>query len=274
MSSIFIASDSRNTAARMAERLGEATGYAVVGREVLDQASRRYEVPEELLVKALDQTPSFFGLSPKVRERCLSCIQAAALEELVRDKVACHGLGAHLYVKGVSHVLKVRVLAKPSDLAQELALGTEMSSGKTEKMVARAEKARQNWSRTFFKEDETSAGIYDLVVSLHQIEEDEAVDMIVRTASHRKFEAMTYSLGCMQELLMASQVRALLVPRFPDCRVRAESQTVVVYIKSLKRQKRKIASVVRETARSVPGVVHVEVHVIADFIGQAAQSQR
>ena len=59
-------------------------------------------------------------MAAKLRKRCMTYIQAVTLEKLLPDNVVCHGLGAHLYAKGVSHFLKVRILTRPEQLVKEL----------------------------------------------------------------------------------------------------------------------------------------------------------
>ena len=113
--------------------------------------------------------------------------------------------------------------------------------------------------RDVFKQDESNAGLYDLVISLNQIEEGEAVKMILETAALRQFEPMTYSLNCVKEFLLAAQVKARLVERFPDSRVRVDGENTVIHIQALKRNAKKYSAVAKEMARSVPGVKHVEV---------------
>ena len=83
---------------------------------------------------------------------------------------------------------------------------------------------------------------------------------------------MTYSIKCMEDLELASRVRAALLERFPDVRVRANGGTLVVETTALKREKRKRAKAIKEIAGSIPRVEYVEVHVINDIFRQAAES--
>ncbi|MBI9074094.1 MAG: cytidylate kinase family protein [Desulfatibacillum sp.] len=274
MASIIISSDSSLTAARVADTIVDKAGFSIVNRGILPEVAERYKTGEDLLSKALDSPSGFLAMSPKIRQRYMAYIQAVTLEKLLPDNVVCFGLGAHLYAKGVSHFLKVRILTQPEQLVKELHPAGPVPAHKVSKMIARHEKDRTRWSRDVYGRDETNANLYDLVISLNQIEEKEAVKIITKTAANRQFVPMTYSLNCVKEFILASQVRAKLIERFPECRVRADGENMVIHIQALKRNQKKYASLVKEVAGTVPGVKHVEVHVITDFIGQAVESSR
>jgi hypothetical protein len=145
---------------------------------------------------------------------------------------------------------------------------------KAKKLIERRKRDRQRWSMDAFHLDETDPSRYDLVISLSQIDPNEAVKIITETVAYRRFEPMTYSIKCIQDLALANRVRATLLDRFPDVRVRANSGTLVVETTSLKREKQKRAKAIKELAGEIPGVEYVEVHVINDIFRQAAESFR
>ncbi|MEJ2041103.1 MAG: cytidylate kinase family protein, partial [Desulfosarcinaceae bacterium] len=45
----------------------------------------------------------------------LDCIQAALLEHARKDNIVYHGMAGHLFLSGISHVIKIRVLAEMED---------------------------------------------------------------------------------------------------------------------------------------------------------------
>lgn len=271
---IIISSDSYRTGRDIGERTAQAIGYDYVDRDILAPVCEKYGADKEKLVKALEETPSFLGLSSKLRNRYLAFIQEATLGHLLDDNVVCHGLAAHLYVLGVSHALKVRVLSDPEVLGRELSSEAAASAEKRKKMLKRYEDQRRSWSLDAFNLDETDPSNYDMVISLAQIDPDEAVKTIVDTAGYRKFQPMTYSLKCLRDKELAGRVRVLLMERFPDVKVMADGGTVVVETKAVKREKRKRTEAIKELAGSVEGVSYVEVHVATDIFRQAAESAR
>jgi len=236
--------------------------------------AEKSNVQEEKLIKALDEAPSFLGLSSKLRNKCLACIQEATLGQLLGDNVVCHGLAAHLYVLGVSHALKVRVLSDPEELAGQLSTEAGGLAEKIKKLLKRQDAQRKRWSLEAFQLDEIDPSNYDMVISLSQIDPDEAVKTIANMTAYRKFQPMTYSIKCLRDKELASRVRMALMERFPDVRVQADGGTIVVETKAMKREKQKRTEAIKELAGGIAGVSYVEVHVASDIFRQAAESSR
>ncbi|MBW1722450.1 MAG: cytidylate kinase-like family protein [Deltaproteobacteria bacterium] len=274
MSVIIVSSDSYRKGREVAEKTAEALGYEYLDRELLKAVAASHDLPEDRLEKALRESPSLFGISSKNHARYLAYIEAAVLSELSRDRVVCHGLAAHLYVLGVSHVLKIRILADPEEWVKLTASEKGVPPEKAARLNKREEALQKRWSLGVYGIDETDPSLYDMVISLSQIDADEAVKTIVETVSYRRFKPMTYSIKCMKDRELASRVRSALLERFTDVKVRADGTTVVVETKALKREKRKKAEAIKELAGGIPGVDYVEVHVINDIFRQAAESFR
>jgi len=274
MSIITITSDSHQKGREIAQKTAAALGYTYLGREILSKVAEKYHPPETKLTEAMDKIPYSFGMSTKIRNRYLAYIQEAVLGELLKDNVVCEGLAVHLYVLGVSHLLKIRILLDSELRAQELASHDGISLKKAKKRLNRQKKLRRQWSLDVFRFDETDSARYDLTISLSQIDSDEVVKIITETVGSRKFQPMTYSIQYLQDLELACRVRALLMGRFPISRVRADGGTLVVETTGLKREKRKREVAIKELAGNIPGVDYLEVHFINDFFRQAADSFR
>jgi len=266
MSIVVISSDSYRLGRAIGEKSARALKYRYLDREILSTVAARYGIAEDKLVMALDEIPSFMGISTRLRDRCLAYIREAVLGELLQDQVVCHGLAAHLYVHGVSHVLKVRILSGPGGRAD--------ASRRSRRKSGSREKFSRRWSLEAFKVDETDPSHYDLVINLNQIEEDEAVRIIADTVGHRRFRPMTYSIKCLRDWELGSRVRAALIEQFPDVRVEADSGKVVVETGGLKREKQKKTAAVKALAEKIPGVKQVQVHIINDIFRQAVESFR
>ena len=271
---ITVASDSFEQGADIARRTAQALGYAYLDRALLDQVAQEQAVPRDELVKALDEPPGLLTLRSRRRQKLLTHIQAACLEKLQADNLVCYGLGAHLYARGVAHVLHVRIVTDQQKRATELAQRENMPVDKALKQIQRQDEGRRRWSQECFNLDETSPELYDLVISLSNLEPAKAVEIIADTAGYPKFQAMTYSRKYLMDKTLAARVREKLQEYFPDVRVEASDATVVVQLQSLKRDQRKKQEKVRELAGQVPGVEYTEVHIIKDFFGQAAESGR
>jgi cytidylate kinase len=281
MAVIIISSNSLPKAAQIAAETAKALNYRCLGREILRVVGEKYGVSEEKLHKTLDELPSLLGVSAKAHALYLAYIEEAVLARVSQDRVVCHGLAAHLYVRGVSHAFKVRVLADPSELIRAMVRERGVSAEKAAKDTKHEEALRRRWSLDHYRVDETAPSLYDLVIDLSRMvpEEarmtpEEAVKMIIESSSHPKFKPMTYSVKSVKDMELASRVRVALVDHFPDVIVEADGVTVVVKTAAVPREKGKKVEAIEKLVRGIPGVGHVEVHVANDIIRQAAESFR
>lgn len=271
---IIISSDSYQTGRDIAESAARILGYGLLGREILAKAAEKYKVSDAKLMQALDESPSLLSRSSKLRNRHLVYIQEAALFELLKDNVVCQGLAAHLYALGVSHVLRVRILSDAGKQVKQLATQQGISLDKAQKLFDRRKTAQRRWSMDAFHMDETDPSHYDLVISLSQIDSEEAVKIIRETVGYPRFKPMTYSMNCMEDLALSSRVRAALWERFPGAKVRADRGTLVIETTALKREKEKKARAIKEMAGQIQGVEYVEVHVKNHIFPQTPRSFR
>ena len=272
MSIILISSDRYETGRAVAQQVAEATEYAYLDREILGDVARESNIPEPKILKSLEPSSATMGLSAKVKNRALATVQAAVMARLLDDNVVCHGLAAHLYVLGVSHVVKIRVLSNGDERASRIASKRKVGIEKARKIIKKQDVTARRWSMDFFKRDETDPAQYDMVISLGQIEFDEAVNAIAETVSYRKFQPMTYSIKCLKDRALSTRVTVALMEKYPDVTVTAQGGTVVVRTKALNREKRKKVESIRALAGQIPGVAYVEVHVISNIFRQAVES--
>lgn len=274
MSVIIISADLYESGRAVAEKVAARLDYRLLDREILGEVAARNHIPEAELKRALAENPSLFGMRARRWRQSLAVIQQSALERLLDDNAVCHGLAAHLYVVGVSHALKVRVLGDAEKEAAALSASERIPPEKAMKRLEQRKQLRRRWSRNAFGMDETDPGLYDLVIGLSNIDLDEAVQTICDTVSYRKFQPMSWSQKCLADLELAARVRTALFERFPELKVSADGGTLVVEVRAMKREKRRKSEAIKEMAGKIAGVEYVEVHIVNDIFRQAAESFR
>jgi len=274
MSVIIICSDYLENSRAVAEKTAQSLGYQCLNRSILAEVAREHNLPEEQLVRALDEPPRWLGMSSKARRQYLAYIQEATVARLLADNRVCYGLAAHFYLRGVSHVLKVRILSDREALASQLLARRQISPEKARKVLNNRAKLRKRWSMAAFQLDETDSALYDLVIKLSQIDADRAVEILTETIGDRRFQPMTYSRKKMEDVALESRAKAVLLERFPGIRVQALHGRLIVQAMALKRDKQNKAAAIKEAAGQIPGVGYVEVQVINDFFRQAIESFR
>lgn len=275
MSIILISSEVASVEEPMAQGVAGALDYTLLGPEILGDIAARYDLTSEKLIVSLHNSPL-----PVRREatkrwlRRLACIEAEVLERLKADNIVCWGLAAHLYVRGVSHALKVRLLMDEEQQAKKIVKGQGTSTGKALKKLAKAKRNREQWSETAFGRSEADPSLYDLVINLGQIDPDEAAHTITAAVGYRKFQPMSYSMKRLADDALAARVKAKLLTTMADVRVEADDGRVTVTSKAMKRDRQKKAAAIKAMAGEVEGVEFVEVHLINYVIRAAAESYR
>jgi cytidylate kinase len=257
MSVVIISAEPYCKGEEIAEEAARALGYACIGREVLVDASRQYQVPEEKLEEALRNASSFLNKLSNTRTRNLAYYQAALTAALTKDNVVYHGRAGHMFVSEVSHVLKVRLVA---DLGERVASKVE-KEGVPEKrardLLVKEDEQRQKWFFSAFGRDGMASGRFDLVINITQVGPERTANIIVETARDVKFQPITYSVKAMEDQELASRVRAALIDTWPDVAVTARNGEISIKSKALKKRKEKGLSI-REQVQAMEGVSYVE----------------
>ena len=111
MSIITISRGSLSGGQALAEQVAERLGYRCISREVLVEAAAKYGVPEPQLSQVLEKMPGFWERLTKSRHLYLIFIQAVMCELAHEGKLVYHGQAGHQLLKGISHIMKVRLIA-------------------------------------------------------------------------------------------------------------------------------------------------------------------
>ncbi len=262
---IIITADSYEKGREIGQQTAEVLGYRYVDRELLGRVSEVCKTPEERLVRLLeDAAPAPLGgvFSKRWREQ-VACIQQEVLQRLLEDNVVCHGLCAHLYVLGVSHVIRVRLISRGADAGGQPAVACDAD---VEEDAARLQKQWRCWSLRADDQEQTYLCRYDLVVNLDAADMPQVVEKLAEAAADPKFRANTYSLNCLRDLELAARVRVRLMQQFPNVDVEANAATVVVRAKLSRRSRNRQIETIKKLVREMPGVAYVEVHPVSALL--------
>lgn len=264
MSIILISSNSSTAEAEIAEKIITQQNFSRLNAGILSDIAAAHAVDERKLSDALQKKPSVLRRMPFKRwQYYLSCIEAEVLGRLQADNIVCWGLAAHLYVTDVSHALKIRIIPE-NTASQQMPAGPGPDDHETQ-----AGK-RKKWSLAAYNIDEADASYYDLVINLGQIDIPQAVDTITSTVEYRQFQPITYSTKRLADLALAARVKAELLKSMPNIAIQACDGTVVVATKASKWEKNKRVKNIKELACKIDGVRCVEVHVMRNFLTNAA----
>jgi len=259
MAIITISRGTMSGGRKLAEMLCERLNYKCVSRDIIVKASDDYGVPESKLFEAVQKSLSIFQKLSFERERYLAYIQASLCEYAKNDNLVYHGNAGHFLLKGISHVLRVRLVADVTYRIKAAMKELDLSEKEAIKYIEKVDKERVKWTKFLYGKDWRSPELYDLVFNLTYTDLDFVCEMVSHAVKQIPFQVTEESARAMENLLIASRVRAALAG-LPNMRldlVGVEADGGKVTIRG-RTKSMELTDEIGATAGSVPGVEKVE----------------
>jgi cytidylate kinase len=260
MAIITISRGSYSKGKEVAEKVGARLGYRCVSREVILGASDRFSIPEIRMEKAIHDAPSILERLGRSKHAYVAFYQSALTLEVLRDNVVYHGLAGHLLLKGVPHVLKVRVIADLDDRVRSEMIRGGMSEKEARSLILKDDQERRKWTQALYGADPWDSALYDLVVHINKFTVDDAVDFVCRAAQLEHFQATRESQQKLEDLALANQVKASLIEHYNDFMVKSDYGNIVIYTKIEGRNHHKLEKKAKELVHKIEGINNIEVH--------------
>jgi cytidylate kinase len=197
---------------RVALLLGERLGYRVVSRELLyERVQAKYGVAIEQLAELMERAPNIFDRSARQGRRLLVALQAAFCELVSEDSAVYHGQSGHLFLPGVSHVVRVRLIA-PRAKRIEMATQREgITEYQASLKIDQVDAERMRWSLFFYGLQWGDPAIYDLTLNLERLSVEDAAEAVARVAGLPTFATTEASRQRLQDLTLQSSIKAQLM---------------------------------------------------------------
>jgi cytidylate kinase len=260
MAIITISRGSYSMGKAVAEKVAERLGYECLSRDVLLEASGKFNIPEIKLEHAFQDPPSVLERFTHGHQQYVAYIQSALTRHMCRDNIVYHGLAGHVLLKNVSRVLKVRIIADHDKRVAIVMDREKINRKQAEIWLRKIDKTRRKWTQSLYGVDPWDANLYDLVIRLRRLEVDNAVELICSSANMRQFQTSAESRQEMADLALACEIKAELVDKYPDISVSSKYGNVLVYGVTGNRQASKLKARVVEICSKMDGINNVEVH--------------
>jgi cytidylate kinase len=249
-------------------------GYACINDEVFRDAAQRSGLPQARLESAFRDAPVLFGMSRVTRRICAAHVRAALAAYFIQDNVVYHGpFGAHL-IHDVSHLLRVRIHA---ELEDRIALKQERegcAAAEARRAILKQDKMRGALAMALFSASDDEKSLFDLDINTSSTDVDAAVDAIVETIGHRRYQPMTYSVGRLRAEDLSNRVRVSLLDLDPEVEVRSVGGHVTVRLRTGGMLRSRRIRVARERASQVEGVREVKVEIVEDVLDRIVGGHR
>jgi cytidylate kinase len=244
----------------LGERLAERLGYPCVSREdVLVDASKEYGIAEEDLAAAVKDPPSFWEQVPGRRVAYLKCVTSTILKRAREGNLVYHGYAGHLLLRGISPVLRVRVVA---DMEFRIKAAMERLKAGRDQAAAYIEKVdgdRRKWTRFLYGIEWDDPKLYDVVFNLERLSVEGACESIVHMTGLDEFKMTPESRRALENFTLSSRVWAALAKneQTKSAAVRISADRGKVTIEgSVGSQK--VVDAIPEVVRQVEGVKEIQ----------------
>ncbi len=232
MPAIAISSKSYSHGREVAEKLAQELGSPCISREIIGDAAQHFNVPEATLIRAVHDAPTHYDRFLYGKDRYLAYIREVLLSRLQNnnESIVYHGLGGHFFVQGVSHVLKVRIIAEFEDRVSEAMRLEGLAAEEARKTLLEEDETSQRWSHYQFGIDPDDPSLYDAAFHVKALNMEETVKIISQMAGLPCFQPTPESCNAIHMLLRAAHIQKMLVDTNPFVKVEVEEGEIVVAV--------------------------------------------
>ncbi|MBF0303365.1 MAG: cytidylate kinase-like family protein [Desulfamplus sp.] len=261
MTIITISRGSYSRGREVAELVAKQLGYDCISRDVLLEASERFNIPEIKLIRAIHAAPTILERLTYSKDEYITYIKAALLRYLREDNIVYHGLAGHFFVKNIPHVLKVRIIA---DIQERVKIEMErekISLYEAEQVIKNDDEERKKWGLSLYGIDTSNSTLYDLIIHIGRIGAQDAADIICQTARLDCFKTTPESQKIIDNMALAAQVKAALIKINPNAEVSVSNDNINITAR-LRQPDSDIIASLETAAKSIAGGKDINVKIL------------
>lgn len=210
MAIITISRGSLSGGRAVAECLGDQLGYPVVAREILQEAALELGVAEEAVQEKFETAPGLWARLNRERERYVLAVQTALVERAVEagGDLIYHGLAGQFLLRGVSGVLRVRLVAPLPMRIEALTVEPHrLSPGAAREFIENVDQERRRRVRIMYGADVEDPSFYDLTVNLRVMTVDTACLAIAEAMAEPRYAVTDAVRGELKDFAAACRAR-------------------------------------------------------------------
>jgi cytidylate kinase len=254
--------------------VGQRLGYRYVDQELLLDAVRRYGLAEEKLSHLEESKPTLFERFDAETRHHITVLQATLFELAELDNAVFLRGGGQWLLRGIPHVLRVRVIAPFEHRVKCWVKRVAAMTGETPSQRAAADFVRRDDSekagrmRYLYEVDISDPMLYEIFVNTEMLKYESVVEMIESVARRPEMQTTPAGRAMVAARALASRVQVALAthPETRRYRITVDARDGVVTLEGTAALDRAV-----EVARSVPGVrdvrtQQVEIPPIPPFV--------
>lgn len=243
------------------QHLARQLGYRYIDQELISDAAHRYGLLEEKLSHLDETKPSLFERFDAETRRYITVIQTALYEFAEADNVVLMGRGGQWLLRGIPHVLRLRVMApfelRVKRLGKKLSgqMGEQTNPRTITDMVRRDDSEKAGRMRYLYEVDLRDPALYDVVINTEKVTVEGAVELVAGLARRPELGATPAAAQLVADRSLASRVQVALAthPETRKYRITVEARAGVVTLEGTAALEEAV-----DVARTVDGVREVK----------------
>src|SRR5438128_6069610 len=245
--------------------LAQKCGYRYVDQELLQDAGRRYGLAEERLSHLDESKPTIFERFDAETRHHITVLQTTLLELAELDNAVFMRGGGQWLLRGVPHVLRVRLIAPFEHRVRQWIKRVAAMTGETPNQRAAADFVRRDDTekagrmRYLYEVDINDPMLYELIINTEKLRHEAVVEILERLVRRPEMATAEEGRRIVASRALASRVQVALATHADTRRYRinVEAQGDVVTLEGTTALERAV-----EVAQKVPGVREVRMQQV------------
>ncbi|MFP4649303.1 MAG: AAA family ATPase [Desulfobacterales bacterium] len=217
----------------LAEKLAQKLDYECLSWEDLSGEATRRGIQVGKLEMSMVNSGVFSGKLALEKEHFLAFATSYMCTRLTESKgLIYHGRIGHLKLPGISHILRVRVLADHEQRIQIVMQEKGLDRQKASRYIREVDEDRRRWVYSMYGVSLEDPANYDVMINLGNINRENAAAALVNMAQLPDFQLTPADTKALKNLDLAARVRLALAEDertfAASLKVRAENGTATV----------------------------------------------
>jgi cytidylate kinase len=211
MSIITISRGTKSGGLELADCLSKRLGYTQLSREtVIAESAKKYNIMEKFLLDKLEKAPNLWQKFTNKHRRYIIFIQCALLNFIKEDNIIYHGYAGQMLLKGLPHVLKLRVEAPMEYRIRSVKAEFNYNEDQAITYIEKVDQQRKRWVKMLYNEDWYNPSLYDLCVNLQNMTMATICEMVTMAVNQKDFRTSEQSIKLLNNMSLECEVKAAL----------------------------------------------------------------
>jgi cytidylate kinase len=235
---------------------------------VIAESAKKYNIMQEILLDKLEKSPSLWQKFTDEYARYIIFIQCSLLEAIKQDNIIYHGYAGQVLLKGLPHVLKLRIEAPLEYRANSVMHELNYNHDQAIAYIKKVDLRRKKWIKMAYNEDWYNPFLYDVWVNLQHISMDNICKMIALAIDHKDFKTSKKSSERLNNFSLECDVKAALASDdeiWKSQEITVDAYNGIVYLRGTTKNEA-LRNLIIDTTSKVKGVkeCNSEISLLSD----------